>query len=148
MALLDRNCMRQTTVSRGNAVVEKSISSAPFFMLFSPHIFPQTSSNVCKNCWFSLFLWNKLVTHNSMHMKTTSVSISQGTNFSAYFRQGDPMLSSVMTSERKCECLTFLLSVLVRNDAILIVSAHQSAYKAEILTQTITNSIWCQNLTA
>ena len=49
-----------------------------------------------------------------------------------------------MTSERKCEYLTDLLSVLVRTDANLIVSAHQSAYKAEILTQSITNSIWCQ----
>ena len=58
------------------------------------------------------------------------------------------MLSSVMTSERKCECLTFLLSVLVCTDAILIVSAHQSAYKAEILAQPITNSIWCKNLMA
>ena len=56
------------------------------------------------------------------------------------------MLSSVMTSERKCECQTFLLSVLVGTDAILIVSVHQSAHKAEILTQSITNSIWCQNL--
>ena len=42
MILLDRNYIRQTTVSRGNAVVGKSISSAPFFRLFSPHIFPQT----------------------------------------------------------------------------------------------------------
>ena len=57
------------------------------------------------------------------------------------------MLSSVMPSEGKCECLAFLLSVLVSTDAILIVSAHQSAYKSEILTQSITNSIWCQNLT-
>ena len=57
------------------------------------------------------------------------------------------MLSSVTTSERKCECLTFLLSVLVCNDAILNVSAHQSAYKTEIMTQSTTNSIWCQNLT-
>jgi len=31
MALLDGNYVRQTTVSRGNAVVEKSIASAPFF---------------------------------------------------------------------------------------------------------------------
>jgi len=56
------------------------------------------------------------------------------------------MLSSVMTSEKKCECRTFLLSVLVGTDAILIVFVHQSAYKADILTQSITNSIWCQNL--
>jgi len=55
------------------------------------------------------------------------------------------MLSSVMTSERKCESRTFLLSVLVGTGAILIVSIHQSAHKAEILTQSITNSIWCQN---
>ena len=58
------------------------------------------------------------------------------------------MLSSVMNSEGKCECLTFLLSVLVHTDAILIVSAHKSAYKAEILMQSITNSIWCQNVMA
>ena len=58
------------------------------------------------------------------------------------------MLSSVTTSERKCECLTFLLTILVQTDAILIVSAHQSTYKAEILTQSIINSIWCQNLVA
>ena len=44
------------------------------------------------------------------------------------------MLSSVMTSERKFECLTFLLSGLVQTDAILIASAHQSVHKAEILT--------------
>jgi hypothetical protein len=35
---------------------------------------------------------------------------------------------------------------LVHTDVILIVSAHQLAYKAELLTQPITNSIWCQNL--
>ena len=70
MALLGRNCMRQTTVSRGNAVVEILISSATFFRLFSPHIFPQTSSNICKKCWFSLFLWNRLMTHNSVHIET------------------------------------------------------------------------------
>ena len=33
-ALLDRNYIRHTRVSRGNAVVEKSISSPPFFRLF------------------------------------------------------------------------------------------------------------------
>ena len=58
------------------------------------------------------------------------------------------MLSSVTTSERMCECLTFLPTVLARTDAILIVSLHQSAHKVEILTQSITNSIWCQNLMA
>ena len=42
-----------------------------------------------------------------------------------------------MISERKCENLTFLLSVLVCTDAILIVSVHQSAHKAEILTKYI-----------
>jgi len=56
------------------------------------------------------------------------------------------MLSSVMISERKRECRAFLLSSLVHTDAILIVSFHQPAHKAEILTQSITNSIWCQNL--
>jgi len=55
------------------------------------------------------------------------------------------MLSSVMTSDRKCECLAFPLSVLVYTNAILIVSVHQSAYKAEILIQSITNSVLCQN---
>jgi hypothetical protein len=50
MALLAINYVRQTTVSRGNTVVEKSISSEPLVRLFSPHIFPQTSSNVCKKC--------------------------------------------------------------------------------------------------
>ena len=69
MALLARNYTRQATESRGNVEWGKSISSAPFFRLFSPYIFPQTSSNVCKKCWFSLFLWNKLATHNSMHIK-------------------------------------------------------------------------------
>ena len=34
MALPDRNYIRQTTVSRGNAVVQKSIPSTPFFRLF------------------------------------------------------------------------------------------------------------------
>jgi len=51
------------------------------------------------------------------------------------------MLSSVMTSERMCERLTLLLRVLVCTVGILNVSAHQSAYKAEILTQSITNSV-------
>jgi len=55
------------------------------------------------------------------------------------------MLSSVMTSEMKCEYLPVLLSVLVHTDANLIVSAHQAAYKAEILTLSFTNPIWCQN---
>ncbi len=36
MALLDRNYIRQATASRGNAVVEKSISSAPFFTSHLP----------------------------------------------------------------------------------------------------------------
>ena len=143
MTWLDRNYIRQTTVSRGNAVVEISISSAPLFRFYSPHIFPQTSSNFCKKCWFSLFLWNKLITHNSIHIK-----INIRKHFCAYFRHRYPMLSSVTSSERKCECLTFLLSVLVRTDAILFLSAHQSAYKAEILTQSITNSVRCQNLMA
>jgi len=135
MALLDRNYVWQSTVSRGRVVVEKSISTAPFYRLFSPHIFPQISLNVCKKCWFSLFLQNKLMTHNSMHIET---------NNSKDFRQEQTSLplSSVMMSKRKCVCLTFLLSVLVCTDAILIVSAHQSAYKAENLTQSITNSIW------
>jgi len=75
MALLGINYIRQTTVHRGNAVVEKSVSSAPFFRFYSSHIFPQTSSNACKKCWFSLFLWNKLMIHNSTHIKT-SVRIS------------------------------------------------------------------------
>jgi len=44
-------------------------------------------------------------------------------------------MSFVTTSERKCECLTFLLTILVHTDATLIVSAHQSTYKAEMLTQ-------------
>ncbi len=39
MTLLDKNYIRQTTVSRGNAVVEKSISSAPFFrLIFTTHL--------------------------------------------------------------------------------------------------------------
>jgi len=49
MALLERNYTRQTTVSTGNAVVEISIPSAPFFRLFLPHIFPQTSSMSARN---------------------------------------------------------------------------------------------------
>jgi len=58
------------------------------------------------------------------------------------------MLSSVMTSARKYECLTFLLCVLVCTDAILIVSAHQSAQEVEILTRPITNSISGKSLMA
>ena len=34
MVLVGRNYMRQSTVSRGNAVVDKSLSSAPFIRLF------------------------------------------------------------------------------------------------------------------
>ena len=85
---------------------------------------------------------------NSWHTIPCTSKHHTATNVSAYFRQGDPMLSSVMTSERKCEWLTFFLSVLVWTDAILIVSSHQSVYKAQILTQSITNSISCQNLMA
>jgi len=51
------------------------------------------------------------------------------------------MLSSAMTSERKCECLIFPVIVLVHTDEILTVSAHQAAYKAEMLTQTITKNL-------
>ena len=51
-----QNYVRQTTVSRGKAMVEKSISSASFYRLFSQYIFPQISMNVCKKCLFSLFL--------------------------------------------------------------------------------------------
>jgi hypothetical protein len=93
MALLDRNYIRQTTVSRGNAVVEKSISSAPFFRFYSPHIFPQTSSNVCKKCWFSLFLWNKLMTHDSRHIKT---------NISKHFTQEQTYLPISSTEISSC----------------------------------------------
>ena len=82
--------------------------------------------------------------HQNEHQK----AFHTGTNVSAYFRQGDPMLSPAVTSERKCECLTFLPSVVVCTDANLIVFDHQSPHKAESLTQSITNSIWCQNLTA
>jgi hypothetical protein len=84
----------------------------------------------------------ELMTHDSMHINSnTSKHFTQEqTSLPTSGMQGDPMLSSVMISEWRCECLTFLLS-----DAILIVSAHQSAYKAEILTQSIKNSIRCQN---
>jgi len=37
MALLDRNYMRQATVSRGNAVVRKSISTT-FQVIFTKHL--------------------------------------------------------------------------------------------------------------
>jgi len=70
MALPDRNYVRQTAVSRGKTMVQKSISIAPFYRLFSQYIFPQISLNVCKKCCFSPFLWNKLVTHNSMRIRT------------------------------------------------------------------------------
>jgi len=82
----------QTTVSRGNAVVEKSISSAPFFRLFLTNIFPQTSSNLCKKCWFNLFLWNNLMTHDSLHIKT---------NISKYFKEEQ---TSLPTSGREIPC--------------------------------------------
>ena len=36
MVLVGRNYMRQSTASRGNAVVEKSISGAPFFTSHLP----------------------------------------------------------------------------------------------------------------
>ncbi len=148
MALLDRNYIRQTTVRRGNAVVKKSISSAPFFTLFfitsSQRHHQMSARNVGSVCSYGTISQHMILCSS----KPTSVSVSHRNNFFAYFKQGDPTLSSVMTSERKCECLTFLPSVLVCTDAILIVSAHQSAYKAEILTQSMTNSIWCQNLMA
>ena len=38
MVLLDRNYTRQTTANKGNAVVEKSISSAQFFRFFTTHL--------------------------------------------------------------------------------------------------------------
>jgi len=147
MALLDRNYVRQTAVSTGNAVVEKSIPSAPFLRLYLPHIFPQTSSNVRKKFWFRLFLWNKFMTCNSMHIKT---------NISKHFTQEQ---ISLPTSGREIPCCHLQQTLkgsmsdicsdcLVQTGAIQIVSAHQSTYKAEILTQSIINSIWCQNLMA
>ena len=91
MALLNRNYIRQTTVSRGNAVVEKSISCAPFFRLFSPHIFPRTLWNVCKKCWFSLFLWT-----NSWHLPMLIK-----TNISKHFTEEQ---TSLPTSGREIQC--------------------------------------------
>ena len=70
-----------------------------------------------------------MIPHTS---KLTSVSISHRSKLLCLFRQGDPTLSAVMTSERTCERLTFLLSVLAHIEAILIVSAHQSAHKAPL----------------
>ncbi len=88
--------------------------------------------------------------HGSMLIKT---------NISKHFTQ-EQMSLCLLQAERShvvicndlvkgsVNVLTFLVSVLVRTDAVLIVSTHQSVYKADILTQYITNSIWCQNLMA
>ena len=46
--------------------------------------------------------------HHQMSARNVGSVCSYETNISAYFRQGDPLLSSVTTSARKCEHLTFL----------------------------------------
>jgi len=78
--------------------------------------------------------------HHQMSTRNVGSVCSYGTNFSAYFRQGDPLLSSVMTSARICEWHFFWVFWY----AILIVSAHWSVYKAEVLIHSITNSVWCE----
>ena len=91
MALLDRNYIRQTTVSRGNAVVDKSISSAPFFRLFfttSSHRHHQMSArNVGSVCSYRSISW-----HDSMFTKT---------NISKHFTQQQ---MSLPTSSREIPC--------------------------------------------
>jgi len=76
MALLGRNCIRQTTVSRGIAVVEKSISSAPFSSFFhhtSSHRHHQMSArNVGSVCSYGTNSWHTIPCTS----KLTSVNIS------------------------------------------------------------------------
>ena len=143
MALLDRNYIRQTTVSRDNAVVEKSISCAPFSGYFhhtSSHKHHQMSArNVGSVCLYGTNSWNMIPCTS----KLTSASISHRKKLLCLLHSGRSYAVICNDLWKKCECLTFLLSVLVWTDAILIVSVHQSPYKAEILTQSITNSIWC-----
>ena len=68
--------IKQTTVSRGSAVVEKSIFSAPFFRLFSTHTFPWTSSarNFGSVCSYGPTSWHTVPCTS----KLTFVSISHG----------------------------------------------------------------------
>jgi hypothetical protein len=85
---------------------------------------------------------------NSWHMipctsKITSVSISHRSKLLYLLQTGRFHVVNCNDIWKKCEYLTFLLSVLVCIDANLIVSANQSAYQTEILAQFITNSIWC-----
>jgi hypothetical protein len=50
MELLDRNYIRQTTVYKGNAVVEKSISSTRFLKLSSHRYHQMPARNVGSVC--------------------------------------------------------------------------------------------------
>ena len=70
MALLDRNYTRQATVSWGNAVVEKSTSSAPFFRLFSPLSSHRHHEICARNVGLVCSYGTKLMMHDSIHNKT------------------------------------------------------------------------------
>ena len=147
MALPDRNYIRQTTVSTGSAVVEKSISSAPFFRLFFTTHLP---TDIIKCLQEMLVQSVRMEQSHDMipcSSKLTSVSISQGNKCLCLLQAGRSHVV-ICNDLWKEVWMTFLLSVLVQTDTILIVSADQSVYKAEILTQFITNSMWCQNLMA
>ena len=76
MALLGRNYIRRTTGGQGNAVVEKSISSAPFFRFFhhtSSHRHHQMSArNVGSVCSYGTNSWHTIPCTS----KLTSVNIS------------------------------------------------------------------------
>ena len=147
MALLDRYYIKQTTVSRGNAVIEKSISSVPFFRLFPPYFFAQTSSYTCKNVGsvrsYGTNSWHTIPCTS----KLTSVSISHRNKLLYLLQAGrshavicNDLWKEVWMSDVSSECpgMHWCNSV----------SAHQTMYKAEILTQSTTNSVLCQTLTA
>ena len=48
---------------------EINLQCTIFHVIFITHL-PTDIITCLQECWFNLFLWNKYVTHNSMHIKT------------------------------------------------------------------------------
>ena len=89
MVLVDRNYIRQTTLSTGNAVVEKSISSAPFFRGYFHHTsshrhHQMPARNVSSVCSYGTDSWHTIPCTS----KLTSVSISHRNKLLCLFQAG------------------------------------------------------------
>jgi len=148
MALLDRNYIKQPQWAaamlwwRNQSPVHHF--SGYFHHISSHRHYKMSARNVGSVCLYRTNSWHTIPCTS----KLTSVSILHRNKLLCLLQAGRSHVVIHNDLWKDSECLTFLLSVLVHTDAILIVSAHQLAYKAEILTQSIINSILCQNLMA